>query len=456
MIKKLLISLFIGITCNLQAMLISNNYINSDLKILEEFDLKSSYITDYEFQLFYNNYAKKYSRSYARKLQKAQLFIPLIKQTLVDNGIPSAFLYLAMAESNFVLKAKSHKKAMGVWQFMPRTANKFGLKINYYTDERLDVIKSTVAASNYLNHLYWMFDKWYIAAIAYNCGEGRVIEGITRATLDMYCEENECKKDPQIKKYRSTIRAYQEKRVKFNEVYKIYRKVVKWDYKPDIQELLIVQENLERQYLPAESRNYIRKIISLAMMNNTNELIKNENNHLLNTGTTSAIAEVKVKGGLLLRSIAEVINMTKKDLKEINPHIRKNIIPVDEKSYSIYIPYSKLSLFNNNIDNIKKDVFEVHIVKKGDNLGNIAYKYDTRYKIIKKFNHLKSNTLSIGQSLIIPIDPDTYKRPKTYYVKKGDSLHKIARNFNVPIKRILRDNKYKILHIGDKILVSYK
>lgn len=454
--KKLLLVFLISISCNLQAILISNDYINNDLKILQELDLKSAYITDYEFQIFYNNFAKRYTRTYAKKLQKAQLFIPLIKKTLVKNNIPSAFLYLAMAESNFVLKAKSHKKAMGVWQFMPRTAHKFGLKIDYYTDERLDIVKSTEAASKYLNILHNMFGKWYIAAIAYNCGEGRVIEGITRATLDMYCQDNNCKKDPKIIKYRTTIKAYQEKRVRFKEIYKIYKTVKKWDYKPDIEELLIVQRNLKRQYLPAESRNYIRKIISLAMMNNTNELIKDENTHLLNTGISAYISKVEVKGGFLLKNIAEIINMSKKDLKEINPHIKKNIIPPEEENYDIYIPYSKLSLFNNNIKNIKKNVFEIHIVKKGESLGKIAKLYDTKYKIIKKYNNLKSNRLSIGQNLIIPIDPDTYKRPKIYFVKKGDTLHKIAKVFNVPLKIILRDNKNNILHIGDKILVSYK
>ena len=437
-------------------MLISNNYINNDLEILHEFDLKSSYITDYEFQLYYNKFSQRYAKTYAKKLQKAQLFIPLIKQTLVKNHIPSAFLYLAMAESNFVLQAKSHKKAMGVWQFMPKTANKFGLKINYYTDERLDVVKSTEAASKYLNRLHKMFGKWYISALAYNCGEGRVIEGITRATLDMYCENKNCKKDPTIISYRKTIKDYQDKKIKFRKIYKIYKTILTWNYKPDIEELLIVQKNLRRQYLPEESRNYIRKIISLAMMNNTNELIKDENNHLLNTGVTSPIAEVKIKGGILLKNIAEIINMKKEDLKVFNTHIKRNIIPLDEDYYSIYIPYSKLSLFNNNIKNIKKNKFDIHIVKKGDSLGKIAQEYGTKYRMIKKYNNLKSNVLSIGQSLIIPIDPDTYKRAKIYYVKKGDTLHKIAKSFNIPIKRILRDNKNNILHIGDKILVSYK
>ena len=455
-LKKLLLVLLISVSCNLQAMLISNNYINNDLKVLQELDLKSTYITDYEFQIFYNKFSKKHTQTYAKKLQKAQLFIPLIKDTLVQNNIPSAFLYLAMAESNFVLKAKSYKKAMGVWQFMPKTAHKFGLKIDYYSDERLDIVKSTKAASRYLNILHDMFGKWYVAAIAYNCGEGRVIEGITRATLDMYCQNNKCKKDPKILKYRRTIKAYQDKRVQFNEIYKIYKTVIKWQYKPDIEELLIVQKNLKRQYIPEESRNYIRKIISLAMMNNTNELIKDENTHLLNTGISSSIAKVEVKGGFLLKNIAEIINMSKKDLKEINPHIKKNIIPPEEKNYAIYIPYSKLSLFNNNIENIKTNVFEMHIVKRGDSLGKIAQIYNTKYKVIKKYNNLKTNVLRIGQNLIIPIDPDTYKRAKIYFVKKGDTLHKIARIFNIPLKIILRDNKYNILHIGDKILVSYK
>jgi len=312
------IFVFLIFIINLKAMLIGDGFIQNDIKILKELDLPSSYITDYEFQKFHKKFSKKYKWSYANKFKNAELFIPLIKKILKDNNMPSAFLYLAMAESNFVIKSKSHKKAVGIWQFMPKTAAVYGLDINTYIDERMDVEKSTLAAVAYLKKLHKMFGKWYMASIAYNCGEARVIEAITRATLDKYCNDyKNCKKDKIIQSYRKTIRDYQSKRVKFNKVYKIYKKIKKWNYEAKIDDLLIVQRNsrnkmINRQYIPNESRNYIKKIISLAIMNNSEHLLNDDNTYLLNIGISSPIAKVKVKGGILLKNIAEVIGISTK------------------------------------------------------------------------------------------------------------------------------------------------
>jgi membrane-bound lytic murein transglycosylase D len=457
--KKILIStvLFIVFAINANSTLVSNAFLQKDLKILEEMDINSEYITDYKLQKYHKNYSSKHHKYYAKKLNNAQLFIPEIKKTLKENNLPSVFLFLAMAESNFILEAESYKKAMGIWQFIPGTSSIYGLKIDEFIDERMDVVKSTQAASDYLNKLHGMFGKWYMAAIAYNCGEGRVIEGLTRATIDMHCKDNDCKKDPMIIKYRATIKAYQERKVKFRELYKIYKVVKKWDYKPGINEILIVQEGLERQYIPAESRNYIRKIISLAMMNNSDHLIKYENEHLLNRSISSPIVAVQVKGGTLIQNIAEVIGVSKKELKYLNPHIKRNIIPMDYKSYQIYIPYSQLSIFNENIKNIKANIFEYHIVKSGDTLASIGRKYSIKYGLIKKFNNLKSNSLSIKQHLIIPIDPDMYQKPKSYFVRKGDTLGQIAYSNKISISKLMQDNQLTspLIQIGDKIVLNF-
>lgn len=455
---KKIISIFLLIYTTSYASLVGNGFVQQDLKILNELDIDSSFITDPNFQKFYKKFVKRYESTYTKKLNKAELFIPQIKMVLKKNEIPSAFLFLAMAESNFILKAKSHRKAMGVWQFIPSTSKIYGLKIDDYVDERMDIIKSTQAATEYLNRLHNLFDKWYLAALSYNCGEGRVIEGITRATLDMYCKDNNCRANKTIRKYRRTIKNYQAKKVKFRELYKIYKVVKNWDYKPDIDELLITQRGLKRQYIPKESRDYIQKIISLAMMNNSDYLMNDEHNHLLNRGISAPIATVQVKGGMLLKNIAEVIGVSKKEIMYLNPHIKRNIIPPAEKEYDIYIPYSQLSRFNANIKSIRPNVFEFHIVKRGESLHSIGKKYGVKYKYIKKFNLLKTNVLSVNQYLVIPIDPDIYKRPKNYTIKRGDTLGKIARNFNVPLDRIIRDNKLKtsMIRIGDKIVIKFK
>jgi membrane-bound lytic murein transglycosylase D len=443
------------------ATLVSTAFVHNDLRVLEELDINSNYITDYQLQKEFQNRLKFSKKRYTQKLNNAHLFVPQIKKVLRENEIPSAFLYLVMAESNFILDASSHKSAKGLWQFMRPTANYYGLKTNEYIDERMDIVKSTKAAVTYLKKLHGMFDKWYLAAVAYNCGEGRVIEGITRATIDMYCTDvgyKVCRKDPKINQFRKTMRLYQVKKVKFREINKIYKKVKKWKYKPDIDKLLVVQKGVSRQYLPEESRGYIRKIIALAMMNNSDFLIKDDNSHLLNRGLSDPIASIDIKGGVLLRNVAAVIGINKKKLKELNQHIKRDLLPLDDATYTLYIPYSKLSRYNLNKGNLKSTQYEMYKVKSGDTLASIGRKFSLGYKVIKRHNRLKNNRLSINQELMVPIDPDVYKRPINYIVKIGDTLNKIATNHKIAFKKIMSDNNLKtsMIHIGDKLVINYK
>ena len=443
------------------ATLVSTAFVHNDLSVLEELDINSNYITDYKLQEDFQSRLRFSQKKYAQKLNNAHLFVPQIKKVLKENNIPSAFLYLVMAESNFILDASSHKSAKGLWQFMKPTANHYGLKTNDYIDERMDIVKSTKAAVTYLTKLHGMFDKWYLAAIAYNCGEGRVIEGLTRATIDMYCDDvgyKVCRKDPMINEFRKTMRLYQVKKAKFSEINKIYKIVKKWKYKPDIDELLVVQRAVKRQYIPEESRGYIRKIISLAMMNNSDFLIKDENTHLLNRGISDPIASIEVKGGVLLRNVAEVIGVNKKKLKELNQHIKRSLLPLDEDTYTLYIPYSKLSRYNSNKDSLKSTQYEMYKVKSGDTLASIGREFKIRYSIIKQHNKLKNNFLKINQELMIPIDPDAYKRPINYIVKVGDSLGKIASKHNIGFKKLMKDNHLKtsMINIGDELVIKFK
>lgn len=398
--------IFVLLACSLyvQAALIGSNFSQKDLQVLKELDIEPSYITDYNLRKTYNRILKHTQKKYVLKFNEASLFVPKLKEILREQNIPATFLYMAMAESNFTIDAKSHVKAMGIWQFMRATAKRYGLKNNIYVDERMDLVKSTYAATKYLNFLHKKFDKWYLAAIAYNCGEGRVIEAITRSTIDMYEEKygKKNKHSKQISQYRKTIRLYQRKKVKFRELYKIYKVVKKWDVKPDIYQMLVVQKKVRRQYIPNESREYIRKIISLAMMNNQSFITDHDNSHLRNIGLSASIATVNVKGGLHMQNIANAIGMKKSELLELNKHIKKDIIPPNLSNYPIYIPYSRLSRFTLNKDNIKPTVYAIHIVKRGESLSSIGRKYKISYKYIKRYNKLRSNRLSLKQKLVIP------------------------------------------------------
>jgi membrane-bound lytic murein transglycosylase D len=382
--------------------------IKNNFKILDDLNINQDYLLDKKLQILYNRYLKTNTTAFLEKLNNAYYLIPQIKKILKENNIPQTLLYMVMAESNFILDASSRQKAVGLWQIIPQTGKKFGLKIDEYVDERLDILKSTKTAINYLKYLHKKFGKWYIAVFAYNCGEARVIEGITRATLDMYCKDYECKKDDTILQYRDTIRKYQVKKVSYSQLYKIYKKMKQTKYKPNINKLLKEQTIVSRQYIPSESRQYIRKIISFAMMGNHFGILKN-NSYLLNRGICEPFVKVKVKGGLLLKNIALVMNLTKDELKSINLHIKEDIIPPQKNSYDIYIPYFKLTTFKDNIHNVKQTPFKIYKVKSGDNLRKIGKMFNIKYSIIKKFNNLKSNLLSINQKLIIPKEKNVVK-----------------------------------------------
>lgn len=460
---KRFISLLFLFTIYSYASLIGSSYSQNNLQVLEDLDIKPTFMTDYKLQEMYAFYQKsRNSEHYVKKLNEASLFVPKIKDILRQEGIPDVFIYMAMAESYFAVDARSNVKATGIWQFMYETAQRYDLQYNMYVDERMDLIKSTQAATKYLNYLHDRFGKWYLAAIAYNCGEGRVIEGITRARIDLYVQKYpKAKRSKKIREYRRDIRNYQQKRAKFSTLKKIYDETKEWGIEPDIEELLMTQTVVSRQYIPTESRRYIRKIISFAMMNSNNFIISDENSHLLNMGISTTVATVPVKGGLHLRSIAKSIGMSYEDLHNLNKHIKQSIIPPYQKTYTINIPYNRLAIYNKNKDSIKNTKFTVYIVRSGDTLYDISRKYKIPYKILRDYNNLKTTRLSIKQRLVLPIPDERIRKVSKnikstdYLVKSGDSLSRIAKMYNTKVKKLMKDNNLTTtaLRIGDRLVI---
>ncbi|QDF29245.1 lytic transglycosylase domain-containing protein [Halarcobacter anaerophilus] len=465
--KKFLFS-FLIFSAYLHATLTGANFTQRDVHILEDLDINPSFITDYKLQEIYEKLQNQASMEhYIKKFEEASIFLPRIKEILREEGIPTSFIYMAMAESYFTIDARSNAKATGLWQFMYETGKRYGLNSNIYVDERMDLVKSTVAATKYLKALHKRFGKWYLAAIAYNCGEGRVVEALTRASLDLYIQKNpKLKSDKKIKEYRKVIYDYQKRRTRFKNLRAVYKEVQKLGIRPELEYLLRVQPKVGRQYLPQESRRYIRKIISFGMLNSQNFIKIDENSHLLNMGISKTIATVPVKGGLHLKNIAKAIDMSYDDLLNLNKHIKQSIIPPTKKYYTINIPYDKLTLFNKNSASIKDTKFAIHVVKSGDTLYGISRKYKVPLKLIKEYNHLKTTRLALRQKIELPIPNDMIgkinftlfddrKRTKNYIVKNGDSLYSIAKKYKVDVKKLMRDNKLKttLLKIGDSIVI---
>lgn len=395
----------------LSANLRYNSNYAKEVAILESFDIEGSFLYDAVLNKMKNNNATVYKeKHFFDAMNEGYLFIPAIKNILSENGIPPEFLFLAMAESDFSNKAYSKKRASGLWQFMPATAKLYGLKIDNYVDERRDFIKSTNAAAKYLSHLHDRFGKWYLAAIAYNCGGGRLSQGIKRAKSD---------------------------------------------------ELTVLLDP-KKQYIPRESRLYIRRILALAMMGNDEQLLlKSEYEHILNRANAYSVSEVSVPPGESLKRVSQLVGIPIEKLHKLNRHLKYDFLPPYKKNHNIYIPYIKLSEFKQKYYQEQiRNIYKVHVVKNRDNLSSIGRTYGVPYKVIMDFNNLKYSKLMLNQKLIIPIEDkaNSEKIDSTFYymVQEGDTLASISKAYRVSIENLMLQNNLdgSIIKTGERLKVN--
>ena len=376
-----------------------------EIAILRTFDIDPSFLKDPILNRMKEQKSAQYHRQrFFGAMDDAYLFIPLVKQIMSESNLPGEFLFLAMAESNFSTKAFSKKSASGLWQFMSGTGRLYGLKIDDYVDERRDLVKSTRAAVRYLSYLHDRFGKWYLAAIAYNCGEGRLARAIEKAGSD---------------------------------------------------ELSVLLDK-QKCYIPRESRYYIRKIIALALLGTDESyLIDREYDHLLNRANAYSLATVKLAPGEKLSRVAKLLEMPQADLKQFNRHLKHDFTPPYSEEYEVYIPYVKLAEFRQKYKpESLQHIYLVHTVKAGDNLSRLGKRYGVSYKSIIDFNNLKSNMLSLNQKLVIPVAKNyTPADEKRYTVKPGDTLGTIAEQFSISVRQLKRLNHLdsNVIRIGEKL-----
>lgn len=143
-----------------------------------EFPLLAHERVDYHITRFTGEKREELASYLARKADYENMILEKLRR----RGMPEELLYLAMIESGFNPEAHSAQDARGIWQLVPDTAKRWGLKIDDTVDERTDTAKATDAALSYLSYLHNRFGSWYLAAAAYNTGENRVARIMTEAT----------------------------------------------------------------------------------------------------------------------------------------------------------------------------------------------------------------------------------------------------------------------------------
>jgi membrane-bound lytic murein transglycosylase D len=302
-------------------------------------------------------------------LSRSEKYIPFMKNLLKEHGLPEDLVYMSLIESGFNPYAYSRAKAVGLWQFISMTGKRYGLRVNWWVDERRDPEKSTIAAAKYLKDLYDLFACWYLAAAGYNAGEYKIIRA--------------------IKRYRT------------EDFWKL----------------------TNQRYLKRETKDYVPQMIAAALIAKDPEkygFIDIEYQEPLR------YEKVKVPELTDLCLIAKACGTSLEEIKDLNPELRRGVTPPNENEYEIKIPFGKEDLFLKNFEALQpleKFQFKTHLVKKGEALKGIAKQYRVDLEPLLEINHLnKTSSISKGMTLLIPISKDEKIGPLAMVQKKNGKV----------------------------------
>jgi LysM repeat protein len=285
---------------------------------------------------------------FERALARSGKYRSMMADILRSEGLPEKLVYLALIESGFSTHAYSRAHALGPWQFMRATALQYGLTINSWLDERRDPVLSTRAAAVYLKDLHEKFGEWFLAAAAYNAGEGRVGTALQRSKTNDY-----------------------------------------W---------LLRQE---RKHLKLETRDYVPKFVAAAIIARQPERYGFQE---ISYEEPMEYDEVIVNQSMRLETVARLANTEIDVIKELNPALLRNFTPPIDGAFKLRLPVGSQADFLTGYEQLAgpdKIKVSVHKVKKGELLARIADKYKLTAKQLVKENGLKSRRLRPGQELII-------------------------------------------------------
>lgn len=368
------------------------------------------------------NQLKWYARHPAylkRTFKRGAPYLYLITEEVNKRKLPMELALLPIVESAFDPFAYSRGRASGIWQFVPWTGKRYGMKLNWWYDGRRDIGASTVGALNYLERLYRMFNKdWMLALAAYNSGEGNVLKAIKKNR----------------RRHRST----------------------------DFWSL----------NLPKETKAYVPKLLALS------ELVRHPHKYNLKFDSIPNkpfLEKIGISSQIDLGLAANMAELDIKDIYKYNAAFNRWATDPNGPHY-LYIPVEKAKTFRANLKKIppaKRIKWVRYRVRTGDSLSTIAHKFRTSKKLIMSVNQLRKNVIRIGQKLMIPsstrslkqytLSADSrlakIKRRKhsgtkvTHKVVAGDNMWDISRKYHVNVRKLA---KWNGMATTDKLKIGQK
>lgn len=299
---------------------------------------------------------------FTRWLERSGRYEQIVKNIFREYGLPEDLAFLAMIESGFNPRARSYARAVGMWQFISSTGKYYGLRHNWWFDERRDIIKSTHAAARHLLDLNRRFGDWYLSLAGYNCNPRKV--------------------------------EYNMRRYRTRDFWKLRR-------------------------LPRQTRNYIPTYLAALIIAKNPEKF----GFFVEKEPPLQVDTVHVSESLDLNVVAQLVDTTYSYIREINPAVLRWVTPPGVKDFTLYLPAGTKEKFKEGYKKIpdnKKRSWVRHRIREGETLSTIAHKYHTSMHVIKSVNKLRSNFIRAGKYLLIPVP----QNKQHYYAQIAKRSHR--------------------------------
>lgn len=319
-------------------------------------------------------FAERIKEKFSLWLRRSGKYLDMMKEILRTKDIPEDIAFLPLIESGFNPNAYSVARAVGPWQFIASTARRYGLKIDWWRDERRDPVKSTGAAADYLKDLYAMFGSWNLAMAAYNAGEGKILRALSRTKSDDY-----------------------------------------WVL-------------LKTRYIKRETKEYIPRFIAAKLIATNPGYYGFDD---LDYHSPFEYDEVTLDRPLDLDIAAQCAETTLDMIRDLNPELRRWATPPNVPSYVLRIPAGKKDVFMENLSMIPEDKrfsVAVHTIKRGETIKAIAKRAGVPVTVLLDLNDNLSIPLKAGQKIYIPPKGKLFTDMDDRAVAKRATFKKIKRD----------------------------